>query len=170
MTFELKYDGIRAQIHYFDGHCQIFGRNLQNISTKFPEVNDSVLSSKSPDVKNFIIDAEIIAINTTTRKVLPFQNLMNLNSQKINNPNNDTGLCLFAFDILCYNNESLLMSPLFERRNLLESNFKQVLFCFIINYIRKVEDKFKFAEYINTNNIDKIQEFLNYSVKSFNFE
>lgn len=61
-TCEFKYDGLRGQIHYFDGKCQIFSRNLQDMTETYPDIIDFVLKN-TKGVKNFILDSEIVAID-----------------------------------------------------------------------------------------------------------
>jgi len=62
-TCEYKYDGLRGQIHYFDGQCQIFSRNLMNMSETYPDIIDFVLKHTKGNIKNFILDSEIVAID-----------------------------------------------------------------------------------------------------------
>lgn len=123
---EYKYDGIRAQIHYSEGNCQIFSRNLENIDNNYPDVIDAVLNSIQPKVNDFIIDAEVVAINPQTSKIMPFQ-LLASRSRNIGDPNMvEVNVCLYVFDIIYLNEDSLLHIPLFERRKHLEAYFKPV--------------------------------------------
>ena len=39
-TCEYKYDGLRGQIHYFDGKCVIYSRRLENLTESYPDVVD----------------------------------------------------------------------------------------------------------------------------------
>lgn len=62
-TCEFKYDGLRGQIHYHDGKCEIFSRNLMNMTETYPDIIDFVLQHTKPGIKNFILDSEIVAID-----------------------------------------------------------------------------------------------------------
>lgn len=62
-TCEFKYDGLRGQIHYFDGQCQIFSRNLLNMTETYPDIIDFVKNHTKGNVKNFILDSEIVAVD-----------------------------------------------------------------------------------------------------------
>jgi DNA ligase-1 len=42
LTCEYKYDGLRGQVHYFDGNIQIFSRNLENITEAYIDLVESI--------------------------------------------------------------------------------------------------------------------------------
>ncbi len=125
-TCEYKYDGLRGQIHYIDGKCQIFSRNLENMTETYPDIVEFVLSSSNAEVKNFIIDSEIVAINISTQRILPFQTLSTRSRKNVDKNNIEIQVCLYVFDILYLNGESLLKTPFIERRQCLKNNFKEV--------------------------------------------
>lgn len=62
-------------------------------------------------------------------------------------------VCVFLFDLLYLNGESLVQKPLIERRRLLRENFKTV------------EEQFVFATSIDSTTMEEMQEFLDESVK-----
>lgn len=132
-TCEYKYDGLRGQIHYNNGKCQIFSRNLENMTETYPDIVEFVLSSTNPEVKNFIIDSEIVAVNTTTQRILPFQQLATRSRKNVDKNNIEIQVCLYVFDILYLNDESLLKTPFVERRKCLYSNLKEVFLVFIFS-------------------------------------
>ena len=74
-TCEYKYDGERAQVHMTpDGSFKVFSRNLLDTSDKFPEVPDFVkLACKESGVTSFVLDSEVVAYNSETDKLVPFQ-------------------------------------------------------------------------------------------------
>ena len=81
-TQRYKYDGERAQIHMLpDGSVKIFSRSLEDNTTKFPDVCRKmrqlcgVGKPMAPTAETFILDSEIVAWNTETGKILPFQQL-----------------------------------------------------------------------------------------------
>ena len=70
---EFKLDGERVQIHRKDKKVQIFSRSLENITHYYPDVAEA---SMTIPLRNFIIEAEVVAINKYTEDFLPFQELM----------------------------------------------------------------------------------------------
>ena len=62
-------------------------------------------------------------------------------------------VCIYAFDLLYINGESLVSKPLRHRRDVLRSSFPQV------------EGEFMFASGIVTNDTDRVAEFLEESIK-----
>lgn len=73
-TCEFKYDGLRGQIHYADQKISIYSRNLENMTEAYPDIVEEFQKSlKEMNVTSFIIDSEIVAINPTTKQILPFQ-------------------------------------------------------------------------------------------------
>lgn len=125
-TCEYKYDGLRGQIHYNAGKCQIFSRNLENMTESYPDIVHFVLLSTKPEVKNFIIDSEIVAINTQTQKILPFQTLSTRSRKNVDKNAIEVQVCIYVFDIIYFNDESLLKTSFSERRKYLKEHFKEV--------------------------------------------
>ena len=93
---EYKYDGERCQIHVFGSDegvsVQLFSRNLENTTDRFPDVvtmikhvltsgkwkfNNSILLS-------FILDCEIVAFDPETNCILPFQTLSKRQRKNVN--------------------------------------------------------------------------------------
>lgn len=62
-------------------------------------------------------------------------------------------VCVFMFDLLYLNGESLVQKPFIERRKLLLENFKHV------------EEQFVFATSMDSTTMEEVQEFLEESVK-----
>jgi DNA ligase-1 len=119
-AFEYKYDGFRMQIHKTGGVIRIFTRNLEEVTTQFPDVVTLIKTNVAGD--DFILDAEAIGWNTTTQKFAPFQEI----SQRIKRKHgiaamaNELPVIVVIFDILAHNGRSLLATPYAERRALLE--------------------------------------------------
>ena len=67
MTSEYKYDGLRGQVHYFDGSIKIFSRNLENLTESYPDIVDQIKKNiekvEGIELTSFIIDCEIVAVN-----------------------------------------------------------------------------------------------------------
>lgn len=62
-TCEYKYDGLRGQIHYVDGRILIYSRNLENMTSQYPDVCKNILEAVKPSTKNFIVDSEIVGMD-----------------------------------------------------------------------------------------------------------
>lgn len=65
-TCEYKYDGLRGQIHYHNGKVTIYSRNLENMTAQYPDVCKNILDAIRPDVKNFVVDSEIVGMDHKT--------------------------------------------------------------------------------------------------------
>ncbi|GMN25053.1 hypothetical protein TIFTF001_000793 [Ficus carica] len=73
-TCEYKYDGERAQIHYLeDGSVEIYSRNAERNTGKFPDVVAAVSRLKKSSVTSFVLDCELVAYDRQKQKILPFQ-------------------------------------------------------------------------------------------------
>ena len=124
MFVECKYDGERMQIHR-DGNGRVlaFSRRLENITHQYPEIISAFNKSKVP--KNTILEGEIVALDASTDRLLPFQTLMQRRRKhKVQAYIEKVPIALFTFDLLLFKNKNLLNRPLAERRRLLESCIK----------------------------------------------
>lgn len=87
-TCEYKYDGERAQVHYYKdeknaekNHILVFSRNSENMSIKYPDIVEQLPRCIKSDVKSFVLDAECTAwqkgdaTNGDQARLLPFQEL-----------------------------------------------------------------------------------------------
>lgn len=90
-TMEYKYDGERAQVHFWrtataagggDGAnanataaaaVKIFSRNSEDNSNKYADLRDVVLAARLPCVDSCIVDAEVVAYDREKQTLLPFQ-------------------------------------------------------------------------------------------------
>ncbi|KAI9675311.1 MAG: hypothetical protein M1817_001214 [Caeruleum heppii] len=172
-TCEYKYDGERAQIHYVSpdspvqyaggavpgnkegrGICAIFSRNSEDLSKKYPDVLAKLDTWIKGETKSFVLDCETVAWDLVEKKVLPFQQLMTRKRKDVKVEDVKVKVCVFAFDILFLNGESLVRKSFRERRELMRSAFEEV------------EGEFAFAKSMNTSELDEIQTFLDESVKA----
>jgi len=154
-TGEWKYDGERAQIHVLSKDViQIYSRNSENMTEKYPDVIEVVKQSLAEDVQSCIIDSELVAFDQVNRKILPFQVLTTRGRKNITVEDIKVNVCLFAFDCMLVNGQPLVKEPLETRREKLWS------------ILSPAEGKVTFAVYRNFNEIneEEIQAFLDESI------
>lgn len=154
-TCEFKYDGERAQIHHMeDGSVEIYSRNAERNTGKFPDVALAVSRLKKSSVKSFVLDCELVAYDREKKKILPFQILSTRARKNVVVSDIKVDVCVFAFDILYLNGQPLLQEQLNVRRQNLYNSFKE-------------EPGFlQFATSITSNDLEEIQTFLQTAVVS----
>lgn len=113
-TCELKYDGLRGQVHVFlekgVKKVQIFSRNLENLTEKYPQLVSAFLKlANANNLDNLILDGEVMAVHKTSGKILPFQTLMT-------KKNSDHAICFYAFDMLFKTRTNLMGLSFKDRR------------------------------------------------------
>ncbi|KAG8213716.1 DNA ligase [Butyriboletus roseoflavus] len=129
-TAEFKYDGQRAQIHALKvaNGCpsvHIFSRHLENMTDKYPDVVSLVrcIFAETSDLQSFIIDSEIVAIDSGNGGLRSFQELSNRARKNVEIRDIKVPVCVFAFDLMYLDGEILLERPFRQRRNLLRTRF-----------------------------------------------
>ena len=153
-TCEYKYDGERAQVHLLpDGTFKIFSRNSEDNTSKYPDLISMIPHQLQPDTKTFVIDSEVVAFDIETKKILPFQVLSTRKRKDASEDTITVQVCLFAFDILFLNGESLLKEPLAVRREKMHAAFQVK------------EGSFQFATSKDASDTEEILAFLNDSIK-----
>lgn len=153
-TCEYKYDGERAQVHLLeDGSMRIYSRNGENMTERYPEIHIEDFIKDSNITKSLILDCEAVAWDKEQNKILPFQVLSTRKRKDVNVNEIKVRVCLFAFDILSYNENRLINKSLRERRQILQ------------DVTNTVKGEFQFATEMTTSNIDELQTFLDQSVK-----
>jgi DNA ligase-1 len=114
-----KYDGIRVQIHKDGDQVAIFSRNLENLTTMFPEIIEG--TSKQIRTERVIFDAEALAYHPESEEFLPFQETSKRRRRSHGEAlAQQLPLKAFVFDILYKDGVSLLEKPLIERLAVLE--------------------------------------------------
>ena len=73
---------------------------------------------RSSDADSVVLDGEILMVEKATGKPLPFGSL-NVHKR---NEYAEANVCVFLFDILYLNGETLMGKPMHERREILEAN------------------------------------------------
>lgn len=154
-TCEYKYDGERAQIHCMeDGSVEIYSRNAERNTGKYPDVVDAVSRFRKPAVKSFVLDCEIVAYDREKKKILPFQILSTRARKGVTINDIKVSVCTFGFDILYINGKPLLQEQLKVRREHLYNSFEEV------------PGIFQLATAITSNDLEEIQKFLDVAVNS----
>jgi len=153
-TLEYKYDGERAQIHLLpDGSLKFFSRNAEDNSQKFPDLAEKMMKFCKGSTKSFILDSEVVAYDTEKKQILPFQVLMHRKRKDVQAKDITIKVCIYAFDCLYMNGESLIMKPFGERRRVMYESFNET------------EGEFFFADHKDSKDPEEIEEYLNQSIK-----
>ncbi|XP_037538336.1 DNA ligase 1 [Nematolebias whitei] len=153
-TCEYKYDGERAQIHILEsGEVRIFSRNQEDNTSKYPDIISRIPKTKKDSVVSCVLDTEAVAWDREKKQIQPFQVLTTRKRKDVDASEIKVQVCVYAFDLLYLNGESLVRQPLCRRRELLRESFTEV------------EGEFQFARSIDSNNTDAIAEFLEQSVR-----
>lgn len=124
---EYKYDGQRAQIHCdAKGNISIFSRHLELMTDKYPDLVALVPKCRAEGVESFIMEGEVVAVDRATGELKNFQTLTNRARKDVAIGSITIDVCLFAFDLMYLNGQSLLDKPFRERRQLLRSRFVEI--------------------------------------------
>lgn len=159
-TCEYKYDGERAQIHKMaDGKLKVFSRNLLETSSKYPEVPlfvEEAIGKQADKVESFVLDAEVVAYNPQTGKLVPFQVLSTRKKTEESAATAKVQVIVQAFDLMYFNGKSLLKTSLEDRRALMKKHFLPV------------EGKFQYAkslDFVEDGDTTALEQFLDAAVK-----
>lgn len=115
---EFKYDGGRGHIHATANKVSIFSRNLEDITSKYPEITQAIRTQFPPDSPHlpFVLDEELM-VGTC------FEDFLTRNHRKHDIKEYVDLLPATAkvFDILMYAGEDITRKPLEERKKILRS-------------------------------------------------
>ena len=116
---EEKYDGIRCQVHQRAGRVELYSRDMKRITGQFPDLARA-LARLPADV---ILDGELLAWRDG--RALPFAELQRRLGRRGDDffLGQEVPVSFCAYDLLWWNDRSLLAAPLRERRAALESLF-----------------------------------------------
>jgi DNA ligase-1 len=144
---EDKFDGIRAQVHKRDSQVEIYSRTLDRV-TEFPELLDPIRGVNG----DFIVDGEIIGWRDG--RAIPFTELQ----QRLGRKQIDLftsaqiPVSFVAFDLLFFDDRTLLDTPLTERRLFLERLLAaaeqpvlQVTRAELCRTVEEIENRFRLA-------------------------
>ncbi|KAI4485370.1 hypothetical protein M0804_006875 [Polistes exclamans] len=146
-SFKQKYDEIALIIK--TTYC----RNQENNTSKYPDIIARFKNTRKENVTNCILDCESVAWDNEKKQILPFQVLSTRKRKNANEADIKVQVCVFMFDLLYLNDESLVQKPFQERRQLLKECFTEV------------EGEWTFATSLDTSKMEEVQEFLEESVK-----
>lgn len=153
-TCEFKYDGERAQIHIKeDGTVNIYSRNQENNTSKYPDIIARIPNTRSDKVKSCVLDCEAVAWDKEKKQILPFQVLSTRKRKDANEAEIKVQVCVFMFDLLYFNGSALVEESFQKRRELLKEHFKEV------------EGEWCFAKSLDVQTMEEVQEFLEESIK-----
>lgn len=149
---EFKYDGERVQAHKKDGDVILFSRRLENIKDQYPDAIE--LIKKFVKAKEAIIEAEIVAIDTDSGEMRPFQELMHRRRKYgIKQAIEEYPVSLFVFDTLSIDGKDLTQKPYPLRHKMLER---------IIERSARIQP----AEYLITDDANELEKFFERAVEN----
>lgn len=107
---EIKFDGMRLQIHVEGKYVRLFDMKGEERGAEFPTLIENILEMK---VKNAIYDVEAVILDRQGKT--QFSHL-----QKALRFKDDTQIKVFFFDLLFLDNTDLRQLPLTERKEILK--------------------------------------------------
>ncbi|HEB02487.1 MAG TPA: ATP-dependent DNA ligase [Nitrospirae bacterium] len=117
IAIEVKYDGMRCQVHKNGTDVQIFSRNLERMTHMFPEI---VEATRSLEAETIIFEGEALAYDEVTGDLLPFQATMQRRRKhNVKNMAKEIPLKLFAFDLLYLDGQDFTMKSYENRHGIL---------------------------------------------------
>lgn len=114
------------------------------MTVTYPDAIDFLKNNTPANIKSFIFDCEIVPYDLETNKILPFQVLTTRSKKNVELNDVKIQVCLYVFDLIYLNGESLIKKTFQERREVLYKNFVET------------RGKFMFATYKNANSFEEI--------------
>jgi DNA ligase-1 len=118
-TVEWKLDGARIQVHRADDRVAVYTRNLNDVTSRVPEVVEAVRGFAA---RELILDGEVIALASGARP-LSFQDTMRRFGRRLDVDvlRAELPLTPYFFDVLLHDGEDVLDRSLSERLQLLDA-------------------------------------------------
>lgn len=114
---EEKFDGMRCQVHISEGKVELFSRDLNEITSSFPEIIEFLSDKELPDL---VLDGEICVFKDET--ILPFQLLQK--RMGVKKPTKkllmEYPVLFISYDVLYKGSDPLFDLSLENRRAILE--------------------------------------------------
>lgn len=142
---EIKYDGERVQLHKKGSQFSYFSRSLKPVQPHKVEHFKEHIPKAFPSGDDLILDAEVLLVDTTTGKPLPFGTLGVHKKAQFT----DAKVCLFVFDCLHINGENIMDKPIKTRRKILRENMTEI------------EHRIMFSEMQHIKEPDDLQDMMN---------
>ncbi|MFW9974973.1 MAG: ATP-dependent DNA ligase [Candidatus Thorarchaeota archaeon] len=116
---ENKYDGERVQVHKIDNEVILYSRRQEVITAQYPDVVKLVRDHVK--TKTCVMEGECVAIDPSTGKMRPFQELMRRRRKTdIEATQAEVPIAIFFFDILFVDGKDVTSLPMLKRRELME--------------------------------------------------
>ncbi len=146
-AFEIKYDGVRIQIHKSGNEVKLFTRRLENVTAQFPEI----VAAARDNIKaeSAILEGELVAIRSMAdRHPRPFQDLSKRIKRKydIAEMVETIPVEINLFDVVALGGESKLGLGFEDRRKLLADIMSQTAV-------------FRLAEQVVTDSVEDAEAF-----------
>jgi len=121
MILDVKYDGNRYQIHKKGFDVIVFNRSGKVVTTNFPDVVSWVQKLNN----NFIVDTEIYPINADGSPAEHKLMAKRVHKKNVDEAVEQCPVRLAIFDLLNFNGDQYIESPLYERIELLDEHFPE---------------------------------------------
>ena len=141
------------KINYFSGRAT-------SKPTSDSLTTDSIgeMDQKGKLITSFIIDSEIVAYDKIKNRILPFQVLATRARKNVSLENDQVAVCIYIFDVLYFNEESLINQQFVDRRRVIREYIDPQNRTFNNGII-------KAANYADCENIEELQMYLENSIK-----
>jgi len=147
VAIEIKYDGMRAQIHKSGDKIWIYTRRLEHVTKQFPDLVE--YARKNLKCKECVVEGEVWAVSKKDFSPLPFQVLSQRihRKYKIEKMVEEIPVQINLFDIMYLDGKMVIDLPLKERRKLLE------------RIVNEVPHRFKLATQLVTSDVKEAEKF-----------